>query len=94
MSVAVAAVILMAAVVAVYLCCVRPMRKGTCAMPSLHGDGGQDHDERAVAREIAELREEIRILRAQETLDRGAVRAWPGESPPARRPPEVPTTDP
>lgn len=62
MSTLAAALILLAAVAAVYVCCVRPMRRGGCAPAS-----GAPHDIE-LRRQIANLREEVRILRAQDSL--------------------------
>ncbi|SEP53329.1 hypothetical protein [Amycolatopsis saalfeldensis] len=58
----VVAVIAIAAVTATYFSCVRPMLRGRshCGAPA----GRDDLD-----RQIAELREEVRVLRAQEVLD-------------------------
>ncbi len=68
-----AGLVALAAVVTVYFTCLRPMRRGHCALPA----GGQDTE---LQREIAELREELRILRAQDALDTGRV---PSSDPPA-----------
>ncbi|MGH3431280.1 MAG: hypothetical protein ACRDQB_00430, partial [Thermocrispum sp.] len=56
-----------------YFFCIRPMRRGECATGV--ASGGQDAER---AREIAELREEIRILRAEDTLEGGADQGPPG----------------
>lgn len=74
MSVWLAALIAGGALVATYLFCVRPMLggRGHCVMP---GDAGRDAE---LDRQVAELREEVRVLRAQDSLDRGRV---PGTRP-------------
>jgi hypothetical protein len=53
-----------AAVTVTYFSCVRPMLRGRghCGAPG--GTGDLDH-------EIAQLREEVRVLRAQDSLDGG-----------------------
>jgi hypothetical protein len=67
-----AAVIALAAVTAVYFFCIRPMRSGGCAMSG----AGEDPE---LARQIADLREELRVLRAQDALESGQVA---GDDPP------------
>lgn len=62
----VAALIAVAAIAAVYFFCMRPMRKGSCAM------GGSQHDAE-LDRQIADLREELRVLRAEDSLESGRV---------------------
>lgn len=67
MSVWFAALVLVAAVVATYLFCVRPMRRGECA--------GATHGARepgAKERELAELRREVQRLREESTRDETA----------------------
>jgi hypothetical protein len=53
-----------AAVTVTYFSCVRPMVRGRghCGVPGGTGD---------LDREIAQLREEVRVLRAQDSLDGG-----------------------
>ncbi|MGH3775962.1 MAG: hypothetical protein ACRDRR_09550 [Pseudonocardiaceae bacterium] len=63
----VAALIAVAAITAVYFFCIRPMRNGSCAMSGAH-----EHDAE-LDRQIAELREEVRVLRAQDALESGRV---------------------
>ncbi|WP_219418107.1 hypothetical protein [Pseudonocardia nigra] len=63
-----AAVVAGAAITAVYLFCMRPMRRGNCAMT---GGSRQDPE---LARQIADLREELRVLRAEDALESGQVR--------------------
>lgn len=59
-----AALVALAAIALTYFFCVRPMRRdGRCGM----GDACRSDADRA--REIAELREELRILRAEDALD-------------------------
>jgi len=59
------ALLLVAAVTVTYFSCVRPMLKGKghCAGQNSPGADGD-----AVGREIAALREELRILRAEDSL--------------------------
>jgi len=68
-----AALVAVAAIGLTYLVCVRPMLggRGHCGMPA-----GVRHDESTAGvtkREIAEMREELRILRAQDQLRRQEV---------------------
>lgn len=67
MSTLVAALIAIGAITAVYFFCVRPMRRGGCGMMG----GSQRGVE--LDRQIAGLREELRLLRAQDSLDWGQV---------------------
>jgi hypothetical protein len=62
------AVVAVAAIGAVYFFCMRPMRRGNCAMT---GGSAQDPE---LARQIADLREELRVLRAEDALESGQVR--------------------
>lgn len=56
---------------AVYVFCLRPMRRGRCGVTASRQDAELD-------RQIAELRDELRILRAPATLNRDqALRNWP-----------------
>lgn len=66
MSTWLAAAVAAAAISLTYFFCVRPMLRGRggCAMADRAGDRS------ARDREIAELREELRVLRAQDALDR------------------------
>lgn len=61
-----AALIAVGAIAATYFFCIRPMRSGGCAM-----SGSQQ--ERELARQIADLREEVRVLRAADSLESGRV---------------------
>lgn len=61
MSTWVAALIAIAAVAVTYFSCVRPALRGRGGAP----DGTSDLD-----RQIAELREDLRVLRAQDALDK------------------------
>lgn len=65
MSVWIAGLIALSAIVATYFSCVRPhlRNRGGCRMTS---DAELD-------RLVAELREELRVLRAQDALDSGLV---------------------
>ena len=63
MSTLVAALVAIGAITAVYFFCVRPMRRGGCAMiDGSRQDAGLD-------RQIADLREELRGLRAHDCLE-------------------------
>ncbi|MGI8720910.1 MAG: hypothetical protein ACR2JG_01645 [Geodermatophilaceae bacterium] len=62
MSTWIAAFVAVAAVAATYFLCVRPAMRGRC--PSSGSAGAAD-------RQIAELREEVRVLAAQDLLDTG-----------------------
>ncbi len=70
-----AALIAIAAITATYYFCIRPMRRGECGMAT-----GGNEDERS--REIAELREELRILRAEDALESNQE-SDSGKQPPA-----------
>ncbi|MGH3813429.1 MAG: hypothetical protein ACRDUV_13405 [Pseudonocardiaceae bacterium] len=64
MAVAVAAAVLLASIILTYVCCVRPMRQGRCAVP-----GSPEHSARGEAvreEELARLRAEVAELRAGE----------------------------
>ena len=65
----VAALIAVGAIAATYFACVRPMLRGRghCAMT---GNSGQDVE---LDRQVAELREELRVLRAQDSLASGQM---------------------
>lgn len=71
-----AALAAVAAIAATYYFCIRPMRRGECGTAT----GGNEDEERS--REIAALREELRILRAEDALDSDQA-AEPGKQPPA-----------
>lgn len=74
MSTWIAALIAAGAITATYFACVRPHLRGRgCATT---GDSAQDTE---LDRQIADLREELRVLRAQEALDSGQV---PSSKPP------------
>lgn len=68
MSTLVAALVAAGAVTAVYFFCLRPMRRGTCEMT-----GGSQEQDAELDRQIADLREELRVLRAQDALDSGQI---------------------
>ena len=69
MSVWIAGFFAVAAITATYFSCVRPhlRNRGGCGMA-----GGARNDAE-VDRQVAELREELRVLRAQDALDNGQV---------------------
>ena len=81
MSTWVAAMIAVAAILATYFFCVRPALRGRCAMSARLGPGADTGTE--TARQLAELREDVRLLSAQDALDTGRV---PGRHP-------IPPTD-
>lgn len=64
-----AGLIAVAAVAATYFFCVRPMLRGR-GHRATTGNLDQDTD---MDRQVAELREELRALRAQDALDSGRV---------------------
>lgn len=68
MSTGIAALIALAAITVTYFSCVRPMLRGRghCAADGSTRDAELD-------RQVAELREELRVLRAQDSLDSGRV---------------------
>lgn len=70
-----AALVTVAVIIAVYLFCIRPMRRGACAI----GSAGRDAD---LARQITELREELRVLREEDhrASDPSPHRSAPGGS--------------
>ncbi|MGH3980431.1 MAG: hypothetical protein ACRDRZ_15735 [Pseudonocardiaceae bacterium] len=61
MDTLVLALVAAASLTATWFFCLRPMRRGRCVM-------SRNRDDHHLSREIAELREEIRVLRAQEVL--------------------------
>lgn len=69
-----AALVALAAVIAVYFFCIRPMRNGNCAM------GGGSAEDAEHARQIADLREELRVLRAEDALTSGPASSSPPRS--------------
>lgn len=71
-----------AAITATYFFCIRPMRRGQCGMAT--GDDQRDVER---TREIAELREELRILRVEDSLGSGpAPEQSAAPAPPDDRP--------
>lgn len=68
MSAGIAALIALAAITVTYFCCVRPMLTGRS-----HGAATSSAPDAELDRQIADLREELRVLRAQDALDRGRV---------------------
>jgi hypothetical protein len=75
-STVIAALVAVAAVAATYFFCIRPMRRGHCGATG--AVSGRDAE---VDRQIAELREELRVLRAQDSLDSGRVASRPTQPP-------------
>jgi hypothetical protein len=67
MSTWIAAAVAIAAIAATYFFCVRPMRQGRCAVSTSSSSDAETE------RQLAELREELRVLRAQDSLDTGRV---------------------
>ncbi|QJY47849.1 hypothetical protein [Pseudonocardia broussonetiae] len=67
MSTWIAAFVAVAAIAATYFFCVRPALRRRCAAS---GTTGADP---VTDRQIAELREELRMLRAQDALDGGRI---------------------
>ncbi|MGH3678262.1 MAG: hypothetical protein ACRDU5_21510 [Mycobacterium sp.] len=67
MSTAFALLVAAAAITVTYLMCVRPMLRGRghCA--------GSDTQPGGLDREIADLQEQVRVLRAQDQIDSGTV---------------------
>lgn len=79
----IAAAIAVAAITATYFACIRPMRRGRRAINGTRGqNAGMRHAE--TDRQLAELREELRMLRAQDALDTGQV-INTGQVPPSDR---------
>jgi len=70
MSVWLAGLIALAAITATYFSCVRPhlRNSGGCGMA-----GGAARNDAELDRQVAEMREELRMLRAQDALDSGRV---------------------
>jgi hypothetical protein len=70
MSVWIAGLIALAAITATYFSCVRPhlRNRGGCGVA-----GGAARNDAELDRQVAEMREEFRLLRAQDALDRGRV---------------------
>lgn len=69
MSVWIAGLIALGAITATYFSCVRPhlRNRGGC------GIAGGAQGDAELDRQVAELREELRVLRAQDALDSGRV---------------------
>lgn len=67
MSTWIAAFVAVAAIAATYFFCVRPAMRGRCAM------SGTTDGDLATDQQIAQLREELRVMRAQDALDSGRV---------------------
>jgi hypothetical protein len=70
MPVWIAGLIALGAITATYFSCVRPhlRNRGDCGMTGSPAQGDAELD-----RQVAELREELRVLRAQDALDSGRV---------------------
>lgn len=62
-----AALLAVATITAVYYSCLCPMLRGRCAM------GVAPQRDAEPDRQIAELQEEVRVLRAQDSLESGRV---------------------
>jgi hypothetical protein len=75
MSTWIALAVAVAAIAATYLFCVRPGLRGQCAASKRSSADAE------TGRQLAELREELRVLRAQDSLDGGRV---PGRHPTPR----------
>lgn len=78
MSAWIALLIAVAAVSTTYVSCIRPMRQGRCTPSSsmarrATGSESSWMQRTETARQLAELREEVRILRAQDALSSGRV---------------------
>lgn len=67
MSTLVTALVALGVITAVYFFCLRPMRRGDC------GAMGGSRQDAELDRQLADLREELRVLRAQDSLDSGRV---------------------
>ncbi|MGH3843815.1 MAG: hypothetical protein ACRDS0_20565, partial [Pseudonocardiaceae bacterium] len=65
MSAWIAALIVVAAVTVTYFSCVRPMLRGPAHCGMARGSGPQT----GIDRQIAELREDLRVLRAQDSRE-------------------------
>jgi len=81
MSTWIAAAIAVAAIAATYVFCVRPAMRGRCAMSAMSAMSPSSSQDSEADRELAQLREELRMLRAQDALDSGRV-SHPGPIPP------------
>jgi len=80
-----AAAVAVAAIAATYFFCVRPGMRGRCAASGSGATAENFAGAKAAEldRQLAELREEVRMVRAQDMLDTGQVpqkSAPPGES--------------
>jgi hypothetical protein len=67
MSTWIALAIAIAAIVATYVFCVRPGLRGQCAMSRSSSSDAETE------RQLAKLREELRVLRAHDSVDSGRV---------------------
>ncbi|MGH3860097.1 hypothetical protein [Actinokineospora sp.] len=74
MPIWVAALLAVTAITVTYFSCVRPMMRGR-GHSAVDAGSAQDA---GMDRQIAELREELRVLRAQDSLDHGRI---PGRRP-------------
>lgn len=82
----VAALIAVGAITSTYFFCVRPARHGKCAMSGSSAQSGAVAESPGTQyaetdRQLAQLREELRMLRAQDALDGGRV-SYTGPVPP------------
>lgn len=76
MSVWIALLIAVAAVSTTYVCCIRPLRRGRCTPSSSMarralGSGCGSMQRTETGHQLAELLEDVRILRAQDALGSG-----------------------
>lgn len=60
-----ALVVLLLSLAATYFFCIRPMRKGGCAMGQMASGTGSACQDRATTEEVARLKTEITALRTQ-----------------------------
>ena len=63
-----ALIVLLLSLGATYFFCIRPMRKGNCAMGQMASGTGAACQDPAAAEEVARLKAEITALRTQSTM--------------------------
>jgi hypothetical protein len=78
MSVWGAGLLLLAAITVTYLFCIRPHLRGSSSC----GMAGASKSDAEMDRQVGELREELRVLRAQDALDSGRVSSRTTPPPP------------